>query len=355
MWMEQKSHTATELIESAWGNDRSSGVRNALAWFRATVDSYSDYFLPMILIMLVLVLGYSIYVMVTRVKRASGAGSGKAEADVDNLPKRLLRSLGSFIVSSLRLMASLVPYPVYLLAYIKPVKDMADIGFKFLHATWSDEWARGGQQYLSWIGMEVDGLSNDFLRLVLAIVGLILVSRMCMVLSRIRRAGACHRDDAKVVIVGPNNSLKHRLCSLCTYLVSSLGNLVFSVIYLAIHPITIVVYGLNLIKLVFKGCIVCIAWFFQSIVPRRTVAPAPPIAVSSPPEVTSPVEVSLPVPECGTPATDSLPASANKVNIVDLQKLKNKYGEVKKVAGSRLVQGGKGVSPKKVAGASNLD
>ncbi|KAG8915791.1 hypothetical protein FRC02_004364, partial [Tulasnella sp. 418] len=124
--------------------------------------------------------------------------------------------------------------------------------------------------------------------------------------------------------------------------------LVFSVVYLAIHPMTTVVCALNLVKLVFKGCII-------SVVPHRTAAPASPIAASSPLEVTPPVEVSLPVPECGTPASDSLPASPSKVNVVDLQKLKKKYGEVKKVAGSRLVQGGKGVSPKKVAGASNLD
>ncbi|KAG8915874.1 hypothetical protein FRC02_004325 [Tulasnella sp. 418] len=65
MWMEEKLHIATELIESAWGNDRLLGVRNALASFRGTVDTYSEYFLPMILVMLAFMIGYSFYVMVT--------------------------------------------------------------------------------------------------------------------------------------------------------------------------------------------------------------------------------------------------------------------------------------------------
>ncbi|KAG8919628.1 hypothetical protein FRC02_001523 [Tulasnella sp. 418] len=159
MWMEEKLHIATELIESALGNDRSLGVRNALAWFRATVDNYSDYFLPIIPIMLALVLGYSISVMVTRQSSKCcrlRQGRGDVVSVHDNPPKRLLRSLGSFIVSSFRLMASLVPYPVLVLAYIKAVEDVADIGFKFLHATgpWSDEWVQVAQQYLSWIGKE---------------------------------------------------------------------------------------------------------------------------------------------------------------------------------------------------------
>ncbi|KAG8919627.1 hypothetical protein FRC02_001522 [Tulasnella sp. 418] len=103
-----------------------------------------------------------------------------------------------------------------------------------------------------------------------------------------------------------------------------------------------------------KGCIVSIAWFFQTVVPRRTAAPPLPISASSPAEVTLPVEVSLPVPESGAPASDSSSTSPSKVNIVDLQKLKRKYGKSKKVAGGRRVQGGKGKSPRKVAGVSDL-
>ncbi|KAG8909964.1 hypothetical protein FRC02_007456, partial [Tulasnella sp. 418] len=285
--------------------------------------------------MLAFVLGYSVYIMVHRVKRANCRKVDEAKADVvepSNLPKRLLLSFGNFIVSSLRLMASLVPYPVFLLAYIKAMEDVFNIGFKFLHATWSDEWALGIRLCLSRIGKDVQGLSNDFLRLVLAPLAFIIASRILIMLLRIRGAGAgaCCEGDAKVVVVGPNNPSKPHRRSLCAFLVPSLRRMVFSFAYLAFRPITTVVHALRVLKLVSKGIMVFLLHLFLFLVIWRAAVPPLPVVSISSAEVTSPVEVASAVQETSSPVSDP-----SKDNTVDLQTLRRRYGEVKKVAGSR--------------------
>ncbi|KAG8941883.1 hypothetical protein FRC03_003891 [Tulasnella sp. 419] len=215
MWMEEKLHIATELIESAWGNDRLLGVKNALAWFRSTVDIYSEYFLPMILVML----GYSFYVMVTRVKRASLTGSEEAKTNVV--------------------------------------------------------------------------------------------------------------DDAKVVVVGPNNLPKRRLHSLCTFLISALGRMVFTVIYPVIRLTSAIVYVICRIKLAFNGFGNSLAQWFHSLFTRRAAPPATPISNSPPP-------------------------SLNEVHLADLHELLRRYAAAE-MAGCHCVQCQKGKSPNHVAVKYELD
>ncbi|KAG8942009.1 hypothetical protein FRC03_003737 [Tulasnella sp. 419] len=395
LWIAEKVEIVTKWLDSFWNHRALFGLKTGLRWMVEKLDGFSDYFLPIVLAMLTVMAVYSIYTLVRRIQRTSAgfANEAKVAAEVpSNPPKRRFGSIGSILVSTLWVMVSSVPFRVILLALYKVVEaideEMIDFnlddkliwidqnclswlrkvsdgvsdyllallraGARFVDSKWNDECVTMFRKCSSWVGNGVNGVSGYLLVLVLVCLGCMLLSSIYVMISRIKRASTCGGGDAEVIIVGPNDSLKHRLRSFGTLLASSLGRMIFPVILKVTHLTCAVIHIIQRVKAAVKFGTTSIVCFFKSFVPRRAATPSPPATVSPPVEVNSPVpEVTSLAAETSTPVSSPSPSSPSplQVNPVDLAKLQSKYGSSKKVAGSRRVQGTK----KKVTVLHKLD
>ncbi|KAG8941232.1 hypothetical protein FRC03_004693 [Tulasnella sp. 419] len=364
LWIEEKVEIVTEWVDSFWNHRALFGLKSGLRWMVAIMDGFSDYFLTIVLAMLTVMAVYSIYTLVRRIQRTSAgfANEAKVAAEVpSNPPKRRFGSIGSILVSTLWVMVSSVPFRVILLALYKVVEaideEMIDFNLDdkliWIHQNWlsmlmktmDGVWNyflalwRAGAQFIGskcrdecitmlrtcslWVSKGVDDVSEYLLVLVLGCLGCMLLSTIYIMISRIKRASTCGGVGAEVIIVGPNDSLKHRLRSFGTLMALSLGRMIILIIYKVIPLTCAVVYVAQRVKLVVKCVTTSVVSFFKAFVPSRaappphTITPSPPATVSPPVEVTPPVsEVTSPFQETLPPISDS--RSSSKVNPVDL-------------------------------------
>ncbi|KAG8947918.1 hypothetical protein FRC03_000889 [Tulasnella sp. 419] len=398
LWIAEKVEILTERVDSFWNHRALLSLKSGLRMMAERMDGFSDYYFPIVLGLLTVMATYSICTVVRRIQRERAGFADEAKVDTEvpsNPPKCRLHSLGTILVSTLRALVSSVPFRVILLAFYKVVEaiiandeEMIDFnlddkliwihrnyfawlrqvsyglsdyflalwraGAQFIGSTWNDGCVTMLRTCSSWVSKGVDDVSEYLLVLVLGCLGCMLLSTIYIMISRIKRASTCGEDDAKVIIVGPNDSLKCRLRSFGTLLASSLGRTIFPVIHKVTRLTCAVVHVIQRVKLALEGVTTSIVCFFKSFVPRRAAPPPPPATVSAPVEVTPPVsEVTSLAAETSTPVSSPSPSSPSplQANPVDLAKLQSKYGSTKNVAGSRRVQGTK----KKVTVLHKLD